>query len=98
MDRKKALVIYTAGTFGQLLIICVTVFLLRRVGTKMDYTKSLWICVMTHALINVLSQTSSGGNDGVVLVCRGIIIVIAIVISAKAKQHEVITVQKEAEK
>ena len=51
---------------------------------------------MTHALINVLSQISSGGNDGVVLVCRGIIIVIAIVLSAKAKQHEVITVQKEA--
>ena len=90
---------YIEGSFDQvqavdfLLGLLTSCFLLSALYNK---TKSLWICVMTHALINVLSQISFGGNDGVVLVCRGIIIVIAIVISAKAKQHEEITVQKEA--
>ena len=90
---------YIEGSFSQvhavdfLLGLLTSCFLLSALYNK---TKSLWICVMTHALINVLSQISSGGNDGVVLVCRGFIIVIAIVLSAKAKQHEVITVQKEA--
>ena len=41
----------------------------------------LWICVMTHALINALSQISVGGNLFVSLVCKVIIICIAIFIS-----------------
>lgn len=82
---------YIEGSFDQvqavdfLLGLLTSCFLLSALYNK---TKSLWICVMTHALINVLSQTSSGGNDGVVLLCRGIIIVIAIVISAKSKKVE----------
>ena len=44
-------------------------------------TRSLWICVMTHALINALSQISVGGNLFVSLVCKVIIICIAVFIS-----------------
>lgn len=46
-------------------------------------TKSLWICVMTHALINVLSQLAIGGNSYVGYASKVIIIVIAIIISIK---------------
>lgn len=48
-------------------------------------TNSLWICVMTHALINTLSQISSGGNECVLFVCRGIIILISILICINKK-------------
>ena len=44
-------------------------------------TRSLWICVMTHALINSLSQISVGGNLFVSLVCKVIIIWSAVFIS-----------------
>ena len=44
-------------------------------------TKSLWICVMTHALINTLSQISVGGNLIISMICKVIIICIAIFIS-----------------
>lgn len=50
-------------------------------------TRSLWICVMTHALINTLSQISSGGNFYISLICKGIIIIIAIVVSHRAKSR-----------
>lgn len=49
-------------------------------------TKSLWICAMTHALINTLSQISMGGNGYVLWVCRGIIIFISIYICVKRKK------------
>lgn len=41
----------------------------------------IWICVMTHALINALSQISVGGNLFVSLVCKVIIICFAVFIS-----------------
>jgi len=41
----------------------------------------IWICVMTHALINTLSQISVGGNLMVSMICKVIIICIAIFIS-----------------
>lgn len=41
---------------------------------------SLWLCAMTHALINVFSQLSIGGNAYVSYACRSLIIVIAIVL------------------
>ncbi|MDE7281859.1 MAG: CPBP family intramembrane metalloprotease [Ruminiclostridium sp.] len=50
-------------------------------------TKSLWICAMTHALINTLSQISMGGNGYVLWVCRGIIIFISIYICVKRKKN-----------
>lgn len=49
-------------------------------------TKSLWICVMAHALINTFSQLSSGGNTTVLLICRVIIIMSAIFVSLKSKK------------
>ena len=41
----------------------------------------IWICVMTHALLNTLSQISVGGNLMVSMICKVIIICIAIFIS-----------------
>lgn len=46
-------------------------------------TNSLWICVMTHSLINVFSQLVVGGNLYVSYVCKIIIIVIAFVLSIR---------------
>ena len=39
-------------------------------------TRSLWICAMTHALINTLSQISVGGNLFVSLVLRWLLFVL----------------------
>ncbi len=50
-------------------------------------TKSLWICAMTHSLINTLSQISISSNEYVLLVCRGIIIFISIYICVKRKKN-----------
>ena len=50
-------------------------------------TRSLWICVMTHALINIFSQISYCGNFYVSLFYKGIIIIIAIVVSHRAKSR-----------
>ncbi len=49
-------------------------------------TKSLWICVMTHALINVFSQLAIGGNQYVLLACRIVIVVMAVVVSTKERR------------
>ncbi len=46
-------------------------------------TKSLWICVMTHALINMFSQISSGGNLYVSIICKTAIIILAFMISKR---------------
>lgn len=46
-------------------------------------TRSLWICVMTHALINMLSQIASGGNFYISLISKGIIMIAAIVFSQR---------------
>lgn len=51
-------------------------------------TKSLWICVMAHAFINMLSQISSGGNTYVVFICRGIIILLSIAICKNEKRRK----------
>ncbi len=81
---------YIEGTLSQmrgidfavgLLINC---FILSALYIK---TNSLWICVMTHALINVFSQLTIGGNQCVSFICRIIIIAIAIVISTKKKRN-----------
>ncbi|MBQ6589429.1 MAG: CPBP family intramembrane metalloprotease [Butyrivibrio sp.] len=45
-----------------------------------NVTGSLWLCAMTHALINVFSQLAVGGNAYVSYGCRVLIIVIAIVL------------------
>lgn len=48
-------------------------------------TKSLSICVITHSLINMLSQIVYGGNEIVSVICSVIIISISIIISNKYK-------------
>jgi len=40
----------------------------------------LWICVMTHSLINVFSQIAMGGNQYVLYVCKIVIFVMAVVL------------------
>ena len=49
-------------------------------------TKSLWICVMTHALFNVFSQITTGGSSYVSYLCKIIIILIAVVLSTKKQE------------
>lgn len=51
-------------------------------------TKSLWICVMTHSLINVFSQLAIDGNQYVSYVCKIIIIVMAIALSSKEQNKK----------
>lgn len=75
---------YIEGTLLQLQLISfaigllVNCFILSALYAK---TNSLWICVMTHSLINVFSQIVIGGNQCVLFICRVIIIVIAVVLS-----------------
>lgn len=52
-------------------------------------TNSLWICVMTHSLINVFSQIAMGGNQYVLYVCKIIIFVMAVVISISEQNKKV---------
>lgn len=49
-------------------------------------TNSLWICVMTHSLINVFTQLAMGGSQYVSYACRIIIIVTAVVLSIKEQK------------
>ena len=51
-------------------------------------TNSLWISVMTHALINVFSQLAIDGNQYVSYVSKIVIIVMAIVISSRGKNKK----------
>lgn len=51
-------------------------------------TRSLWICVMTHALINMLSQIVNGGNFYISLISKGIIIIIAIAVSQRRELEQ----------
>lgn len=67
---------FTAG----LLVNC---FILSALYAK---TNSLWICVMTHSLINVFSQIGTGGNPYVLFVCRIVIIMIAIAVSKQESE------------
>ena len=55
-------------------------------------TNSLWICVMTHSLINVFSQLAIGGNQYVSYGCKIIIIVMAVVISIREQNKKGIDV------
>lgn len=50
-------------------------------------TKSLWICVMTHSLINVFPQLAMGGNQYVSYICKIIILIMAVVLSIR-KQNK----------
>lgn len=49
---------------------------------------SLWMCAMTHAWINVFSQTIVGENQCISLFLKIFIIVLAIMVSEKSKRIE----------
>ncbi|MGN1223696.1 MAG: hypothetical protein ACI4TG_01175, partial [Ruminococcus sp.] len=55
-------------------------------------TNSLWICIMTHSLINVFSQLAIEGNQYVSYVCKIIIIVMAVVLSIRGQNKKKIDV------
>lgn len=52
-------------------------------STIYNKTKSLWLCVMTHALVNTASQISRGGNFYLSLVFKMAIIAAAIAFNQK---------------
>lgn len=59
-------------------------FILSAIYTK---TRSLWLCVMTHALINSLSQLSSTEeNLGLSLVIKVLIILLAMRIASSSME------------
>ena len=73
------------GTFGFLLGLLTNCFILSALFIK---TKSLWICVMTHSLINVLSQLAVGGNENISYACKVIIILVAILLALRAHNNK----------
>lgn len=82
---------YVEGTLAQIQVIdflvglLVNCFILSSLYIK---TNSLWICVMTHSLINVFSQLVIGGNQYVLCICRIVIIVIAVVLSRQKREYK----------
>ena len=52
-----------------------------------NMTTSLWICAMTHSLINVCSQIFEGGNTYISYLCKATVIVLAIILSNKTIQR-----------
>ena len=75
--------------FGFLLGLLTNCFILSALFIK---TNSLWICVMTHSVINVFSQLAVGGNQNISYACKIIIVVMAIVLSIREKNKKVTNV------
>ena len=71
--------------FGFLLGLLTNCFILSALFIQ---TNSLWICVMTHAVINVFSQLVMEGNQYVSYVCKIIIIVMAVVLSCREQNKK----------
>ena len=81
---------YIDGSLAQVSVIPFLVGLLTNsflLSVIYNMTKSLWICAMTHSLINVCSQIFEGGNTYVSYLCKVIVIVLAIILSNKAIQR-----------
>lgn len=49
------------------------------------FSNSLWLCVMTHALINTFSQTAVGGNPRIDVFTKVLIIIVSILLSNKKR-------------
>ena len=71
--------------FGFLLGLLINCFILSALYIK---TSSLWICVMTHSLINVFSQLAMGGNQHVSYICKIIIIIMAVALSIREQNKK----------
>lgn len=72
--------------FGFLLGLLTNCFILSALFVK---TNSLWICVMTHSLINVFSQLAVGGNQNISYTCKIIIIVMATALSIREQNKKI---------
>lgn len=59
VDRKNAIRLYLTGTIGQITVIAVIVYLLRRMGIVVDYTTVIKIIMIT---MNGMQSTSSAGR------------------------------------
>lgn len=84
---------YIEGTLPAIQIIPFSIGLLVNsfiLSALYNRTESLWICVMTHSLINVFSQIGVEGNVKVYFsyIIKVIIIVLAVFISKKCKDEE----------
>lgn len=74
---------YVEGTIQQIQVFPFLAGLLTNcfiLASLYKYSGSLWICVMTHALINMMAQISSGGNGYVSSICKIVIIVAACIL------------------
>ena len=65
MDRKNAIRFYLTGTIGQITVIAIIVFLLRRIGIVVDYTTvvgmiAIGIGGISSAMWGVLLQFDIG--------------------------------------
>jgi membrane protease YdiL (CAAX protease family) len=83
---------YIEGTLAQVQVLCFLIGLLTNcfiLSALYIKTNSLWICVMTHSLINVLSQLATGGNNYVSYACKIIIIVTAVVLSINEQNNDI---------
>ena len=81
---------YIDGSLAQVSVIPFLVGLLTNsflLSAIYNITNSLWICAMTHSLINVCSQIFEGGNTYVSYLCKAVVIVLAIILSNKAIQR-----------
>ena len=51
------------------------------------FSNSLWLCVMTHALINALSQVTIGGNLFTDVFAKMLIIIVSILLSSRERNN-----------
>ncbi len=71
---------YIEGTFVDVSVVPFLIGLLTNsfiLSALYVKTKNLWLCVMTHSLINVFSQLATGGIDYLGYICKVLIILIA---------------------
>ena len=79
--------LYIDGTINQIQVVSFLVGLLTNcfiLSSLYKITQNLWMCVMTHALINMLAQIALEGNEYISMICKLFIIIIAIYISEKS--------------
>lgn len=82
---------YIWGNLGQIQVVgfltglLVNSFILSALYVR---TKSLWICVMTHSMINVLTQITSDGSTTASVICKAGIIGLAIFLSSSAQKAD----------
>ncbi|WP_326513651.1 CPBP family intramembrane glutamic endopeptidase [Clostridium intestinale] len=82
---------YTEGTIYQIQVVPFLFGLLTNcfiLASLFKVTQSLWVCVMTHALINMFTQIAIGGNEYLSIICKIIVIIIAITIHRKHKMSK----------